>query len=97
VAQLRKIETIAAMRIKHYGLLFMQKPIRKCFLSRQPMAHCAGMNNRGLLISFTRDIDTMVQIRLFGKLKLRSCARAGNRAGLFCFCRAFSFLMTRLD
>ena len=30
----------------------------------------------------TRGIDVMPRIRLFGKLKLRNCARAGNRAGL---------------
>jgi hypothetical protein len=29
-AQLRKLETIAAMRIKRYGLLFVRKPARKC-------------------------------------------------------------------
>jgi hypothetical protein len=27
--QLRKLETIAAMPIKHYGLLFLRKPIRR--------------------------------------------------------------------
>jgi hypothetical protein len=28
-------------------------------------------------------LDTIPQIRLFAKLKLRNCARAGNRTGLF--------------
>src|ERR1700730_9349661 len=28
-------------------------------------------------------IDSILQIRLFGKLKLTKCARPGNRAGLF--------------
>jgi hypothetical protein len=28
-------------------------------------------------------LDTFAQIRLFTKLKLTKCARAGNRAGLF--------------
>jgi hypothetical protein len=31
-----------------------------------------------------RLLDTISQIRVFGKLKLTKCARAGNRAGLFC-------------
>jgi hypothetical protein len=30
-----------------------------------------------------RMLDAWVQIRLFMKLKLASCARAGNRTGLF--------------
>jgi hypothetical protein len=30
-------------------------------------------------------IDMIVRIRLFGKLKLRNCARTGNRTGLFVF------------
>jgi hypothetical protein len=29
-------------------------------------------------------VDTTLQIRLFRKLKLTKCARAGDRAGLFC-------------
>jgi hypothetical protein len=76
VAQLRKIETIAAMRIKPFGLLCMRNPTRKlCF---EPTASRPAY-------FFTHGIDVMGQIRLFGKLKLRSCARAGNRAGLFRF------------
>jgi hypothetical protein len=31
----------------------------------------------------TTTLDTIPQIRLFVKLKLRECARAGNRTGLF--------------
>jgi hypothetical protein len=94
-AQLRKLKTIAAMRNKRFGLLFMQKPIpQMCFesmASRASLRHIAQELTIGLLICFTRAIDTTTQISRFGKLKLQSCARAGNRAGLF------RFLMTRLD
>jgi hypothetical protein len=36
-------------------------------------------------IFFSRGIDVMLQIGVFGKLKLQNYARAGNRPGLFLF------------
>jgi hypothetical protein len=37
----------------------------------------------GFILSKAIDLDAILQIRLFVKLKLTSCARAGDRAGLF--------------
>ena len=54
----------------------------------EPILDCTpGDDDSGNVL---RSLDAAAQIRLFGKLKLRNCARAGNRAG-------FSFGQVRRD